>query len=108
VSSFSRLATQTAHVKAPAEISGGKRGEAALVLSDVACTPLDPISEETARRFGIETPYTVRECYVDSALTIGKGHVLVVDDQDYPIRAAEPWEWRGGRYLRLVVEVLQR
>lgn len=64
--SFGRLATVTAHTLRSPAITGGKRGEAVINLPEIHCTPLDPVSQETARRLAIDTPYNLLETFVDS------------------------------------------
>ena len=106
---FVRMATGRAVTKRPPALAGGRRGEPALHLADIACTPLDPVTAELAARLGLETPHTLRQTFVDGTLDVAGGDVLVVGDRDYPVRAVEPYEWSPGTtYLRLVLEVLAR
>lgn len=107
--SFARLATLTASTKRSPAIAGGKRGEPALHVPALACTPLDPVSAQTAQRIGLETPHTLLETYADGALLdVRASDVLVVGAREYPIRFVGDWEFRGGKYLHLVLEDLQR
>ncbi len=108
--SFRRMARLTASTKRSPLIAGGKVGVPALHVPELRCTPLDPISAETAQRLGLDTPYTLRQIFVaDVAPDVVKGDLLVVDGHEYPVRAVEPWDWSPGEtYLRVVVEVLER
>ena len=100
---FRRLAKVVANTKRAPVISGGKRGAPATNLIGLRCLPLDPVSAELAQRVGLSTPHETLQTAVDAALDVKEGDVLVVGSREYPIRACEEWEWRGSRYLRLVL-----
>jgi hypothetical protein len=109
VAAFYLMATETVSTKRLPPLVGGKRGEPELHLTGLACTPLDPVTESTINRLQLRTPYTMRECYMETG-DVAKGDLLVLDDRDYPIQAVEARRWPadGSRYLHLVVEALER
>nr|ASV43905.1 hypothetical protein [Hot spring virus BHS1] len=74
------------------------------ILTGLACTPLDPVSAETQTRLKLDSPYELRQCSFQSGHDIRKGDLISLDGVDYPVRAVEDYDWRGGTYLRVVVE----
>src|SRR5688572_11129417 len=62
------FATVTAQTKRSPRVTAGKRGEPELHLPDFLCTPLDPVTAETAIRLGLEAPYTLRQTFVAGPL----------------------------------------
>jgi hypothetical protein len=106
---FYLLATETVSTKRLPPMVGGKRGAPALHLAGLSCTPLDPVTENTLNRLRLNTPHTLRECYMESGDVV-KGDLLVLGERDYPIREVEArtWPGDGSRYLHLVVEALER
>jgi hypothetical protein len=110
--SFGLLATHRAAIFAPPGIEGGKRGEAAPVIEDVACMPLDYVSAQAALRLGLEAPAKLRQTFMDGVQRVPRGAYLMLDGkpQKYAIRSTEPWDWDGtGRdqYTHLIVEALE-
>lgn len=103
---FAHHATLSASTKR-ATVSSGKRASPTTNLTGIACTPLDVVEDEVARRAGLETPHTLLQTFIDAGLDVRAGDLLVVGSQEYPIRAAAAWEWRGASYLHLIVEELQ-
>lgn len=105
---FRRLARVTANTKRAPSLSGGKRAAAATHLVGLRCTPLDSVSAETARRFGLDTPYTQRQTFTVET-DIVPGDFLVVGGAEYPIRAVANNEWDAQtRTLQLILEELKR
>jgi hypothetical protein len=104
--SFTKLATVSASTKRNPAPSSGKVGALATNLSSLSCTPLYPVSDETANRFGLENPFEYKETFVQGGLDIKKGDYLVIGSEQYPIRFMESWAWPpdGVARLRLVVE----
>lgn len=108
--SFTRLATVTAATKRLPPLSGGKRGEPTVWITSLRCTPLDPAEDQRARdlafrlRQVLDGPFEMMQTFVDAALDIVEGDVLVVDGIDYPVRGVDRWTWRGSTYLRLLIE----
>lgn len=109
--SFSRMATVMAATRRSPDLdSDGQRGEPEPYLAGIPCTPLDPAEDQQARdlafrlRQELNSPITLLQTFVDSAADIGEGDVLVVDLVEYPVRGVDRWEWRGSRYLRLLLE----
>jgi hypothetical protein len=69
--SFRRMATVTAGTKRT------KKGEPATVLSNLKCTPLDPVDPELRRRLALETPHELLQTFIaDSA---GFVHLILED-----------------------------
>lgn len=100
--SFLKMATVTASTKR-SSMSGALRGTPTTNLTGVICLPLDPVSAETMTRLKLDSGYEVRQTYVDAALDIKEGDVLVVSGVDYEIRAVAEWVWRGAQYLNLIL-----
>ena len=107
--SFTKLATVTASTKRNPDVSGGKVGAAATNLSSLVCTPMYPVSDETAHRLGLDNPFEFKECFVQGGLDIVKGDYLVISSEEYPIRFVEAWSWPPDDEdrLRLVVEDIE-
>jgi len=76
--SFSYLATEKAMTKRAPEIQSMKRGEPIINLVGLHCMPLDPVSSETIRRFGLESPVNLLETY----LADGDQYVHLVVERD--------------------------
>jgi len=106
--SFAKLITVTASTKRSPNVSGGKRGAPATWLTLVMCTPLDPVDAELRQRMALETPHELKHTFTDADLDITEGDFLVVNGVEYPIKAVEDWEWRGSKYLHLVIEEIKR
>ena len=111
---FDRIANVTASTKRPPSVSDGKRGSPATNISSLSCTPLDPADpgtrSELQERLGLETPYELLQTYVDTALDIKEGDILVVDGTEYPIRAVADWAAAGSMpaYKALIIEELKK
>lgn len=107
--SFARAANVTASTKRPPTISGGKRGAPATNIESLSCTPLDPISPELAQRLALDTPHELLQTFVDTALDIREGDILVVSSTEYPIRAVGDWATAASMpaYKWLVIEDLK-
>lgn len=103
---MTRVATQTASTwRIQTDPVSGRRGESALYLSDLRCTPLDPVDPETRARLVLDTPHELRVTYVVGTHDIKKGDVLVVDRLEYPIAVVADWSDRNP-FMMLVVERL--
>jgi hypothetical protein len=61
---LSRMARTSCSTKRYPEISGGKRSAAAVNLTGLKCTPLDPVDADTARRNELNTPYQLRTTFI--------------------------------------------
>lgn len=107
--SFTRAANVTASTKRPPTISSGLRGAPETYLTDIACTPLDPVDPELKQRMGLDSPHELLQTFVDTALDIVEGDILVIDSEEYPIRAVGDWASTGSMpaYKWLVVEELK-
>lgn len=106
--SFTRLATVTASTKRPPALSGGNRGVPATKIASLKCLPLMPASEnrtsEIQERPGLSSPVKLLTTFVDSALDIAEGDILVIGSASYSIKTAESWPWLGSTYLKLTLE----
>lgn len=71
---FRRMATKTASTKRAPAISSGKRGDATTKLTNLKCTPLDPVSAEIQKRIALDTPMELLQTF----LTDGSGFLLLV------------------------------
>jgi hypothetical protein len=71
---FRRMATKAASTKRAPAISSGKRGASTSHLTNLKCTPLDPVSAEIQRRIALDTPMELLQTF----LTDGAGFVLIV------------------------------
>lgn len=100
--SFLKMATVTASTKR-SSMSGALRGTPSTYLTGITCMPLDPVSAETLTRLKLDSGYDVRQTYVDASLDIKEDDVLVVNSVDYEIKSVADWEWRGSRYLNLIL-----
>ena len=108
--SFARAANVTASTKRPPAISSGKRGTPATNIASLSCTPLDPIDAELRQRLALDTPHELLQTFVDTALDINEGDILVVGSAEYPIRAVGDWATTASMpaYKWLVVEELKK
>ncbi len=100
---FTRLAAKTAVVKR-STMTAGVGAAPVTVLAGLKCTPLDPVSAETQTRLRLDSPFELRQCSFQSGYDIRKGDLLIVDGTASTVRAVEDYDWRGGTYLRVVVE----
>jgi hypothetical protein len=113
MSSFERLATVSASTKR-ASISGGKRGAPSEYLTGLSITPLDPADPATRaeiqHRLGLETPLELLQTFINGAVDVKEGDVLVVGSNEYPIKAVGGWAAGASApaYRRLIVEELKR
>lgn len=104
-----RLATKVVSFKRPPVTVGGKRGTPTVFLTDIRCTPLDPVDPEIRFRLGIETPFELLQTFVMSNSDVVAGDILVTSTNvEYPVKSVGEWEWRGSMFLHLYVEDLKR
>lgn len=61
---FARMASVTCSTKRSPAVTSGKRGTPTTKLASLTCTPLDPVSSETAVYLNIKTPYTTRQTII--------------------------------------------
>ncbi len=98
----------TASVKAPATITDGVRGKPVTSIIELMCTRLDPINKgEIEERFQIEAPRSSLQAFTWTIETINVGDTLVVDTDEYPIRALGKWADGDGTLYELVLEDMQ-
>lgn len=106
---FRRMAVETAATKRAPAPSSGLVGAAAVYLTGLRCTPLDPVNAEIAQRLGLDTPHEVLQTFAEGQHDIREGDILVCNDKSYPIRAVEDWRWDARTVTqRLVLEQLKR
>lgn len=105
MSSFSKLASVTASTKRGGGIdANGLEIAYTTHIASLKCLPLDPVDPEIAQ--GIEglSFREILQTAVQGGLDIVEGDALVVDSQEYPIRAVAEWVWLGTDYLILTLE----
>ncbi len=93
----------TAMAKRGAMVNG-VRGAASIHVTDMVISALDPVTPEIAARVSTKAPTELLQVYVEGSPDLREGDMLVVNDRDYPIRSCAEWDWRGSRFLHLVVE----
>ena len=104
-----RLATEVVSFKRSPITVGGKRGTPTTFLTDIKCTPLDPVDPETRFRLGVDTPHEILQTFVIQSVDVHEGDILVAaDNVEYPIKAVGEWEWRDTKFLHLYIEDLKR
>ncbi len=73
---FRRLASLSAATKrATMDALTGKRTAATTYLSNLTCTPLDPVSAELASTMGLDTPHELKQCFLGDST--GFLHVVI-------------------------------
>ena len=104
-----RLATEIFSFKRPPVTVGGKRGTPTVFLTDVRCTPLDPVDPEIRFRLAIETPHEILETFVMSDVDVREGDILIdASSVEYPVKSVGEWKWKNTMFLHLYVEDLKR
>lgn len=103
-----RFLTVTASTKRAPAIAGGKRGAPVVNLASLRCMPLDPVDPELRQRLALTTPHELLQTFAIGPLDIVEGDILIVAATEYPIRSCAEWEWRGSKFLHLVLEDLKR
>lgn len=74
---FRLMANVSASTKRSPAISSGKRGSPTTNLSNLKCTPLDPVSSDIQERIALDTPMELLQTF----LADGNGFVhLVLED----------------------------
>lgn len=74
---FRRMAKKACKTKRAGSVSSTDAGQIAVNLSDLRCTPLDPVSPEIQKRVALDTPMELLQTF----LTDGDGFVhLVLED----------------------------
>ena len=71
------FARETVSIKRSPAMTGGKRGEPAVHLSAVCCTPLFPATGDILKREDLQTPHTLMQAYLDGGDTV---YALVLED----------------------------
>lgn len=95
--------TKTAQTKRAAMVNG-MRGTPTTYLASVSISPLDPVSSEIAMRVAGKAPHELLQTFVEGAVDVREGDVLVVDGKEYPIRSCAEWKWHNSEYRHLVLE----
>lgn len=60
--------------KVTASTSRVRKGSPSTILSNVKCTPLDPVDPELRRRLGLDTPHELKQTFISD----GSGFVRIV------------------------------
>lgn len=92
-SSFAWMATVTASTKRRG-MTDGKETAPAVNIASLKCLPLDPVSPMMVQSISGLRFHELLQTQVEGGLDIKKGDILVVGTNEYPIRAAEKWNWR--------------
>lgn len=91
---WTRLATESADVLR-GQIAGGKRGAPVVVLSGLACTPVQPLSGADSgallQRLKWDTPHQAKETFVAGHHGIRTGDTLRIGERTYTVRDAAEW-----------------
>lgn len=104
-----RLATETVSFKRPPITVGGKRGTPTIFLTDIRCTPLDPVDPDIRFRLAVETPHELLQTFVFVDQGIKEGDILVdANNTEYPIKSVGEWKWKSTKFLHLYLEDLKR
>lgn len=85
-------------------VSGGKSAEAEAHLSNVRCTPMLPLSNETAIRAGLDSPAGRWVVYVPLDTDVRGGDIVVMRGKRYPVKVASPYQ--AIRHERGVIELI--
>lgn len=108
--SAAAFCTVTASTKRNTDLGGGKRGPAETYLTNLAITPLWPVSGETVRLLGITGAQLreLKECYHVPAPGVAlpdvvEGHTLVVAGAEYPVSYVSEWTDGAVPTLHIVV-----
>lgn len=100
--------TITASTKRNVDLGSGRTGAATENLASLAVTPLWPVSADTVRSEGLNSPREYKECYhVPSGAALPdviEGDVLVHGGSEYPIYSVAEWTDSGVPCLRIVVQ----
>ena len=108
---FTLMATVTASTTRRPNADAGELFQVpASSIASLKCTPLDQLDAETAHLFGLMTPYTSRQTFVQSGLDIVKGDILTVGSTAYDIRSVESYQWTpdsAAVYARLILELAE-
>lgn len=91
-------------------VSSGKRGSPVVYLTDIASSPLDPVSPEVALRVPGKAPHELLQVFVLADHDIREGDILVDSNgKEYPIKSVAEWKWPIGNtmFLHLVLEDLK-
>jgi len=103
--------TITASTKRNVSLGGGRTGAAVTYLASLLVTPLWPVSADTVRSEGLNSPREYKECYhVPSGVTLPdvlEGDVLVHGGSSYPIFSAAEWTDGSVPCLRIVVQQIK-
>ena len=101
-----RFMTLRADVLRSPPVTDGRRGVPEQHLTNIPCTPLDPVEPDLRERLGLRTPHELLQTFMGD-VDVREGDILVVNGQEYPIRSCAEWEWRGETFRHLIVEDLK-
>lgn len=102
---FNYAATETANVLRSPAMASGKVGVPAAHLSDVPILPLMPITPEILELYKLSSPREKYVTYVNNAVDIQEGDVLVVDSLQFLVKAVGPW-LEPRPYIEVVIELV--
>ena len=108
MSSFTRLATDTAIVKRYVIVAGKGVGSTTTVVPELAITPPANIDYNTAQRVGtthrpiLESPYKFRMVLFEGVQDVEQGDIMTINSVDYPVRHVEDWTLIGAAQDRMI------
>ena len=106
MSSFARLATQTASTKRSGGIVNGLEVGYSTNIASLKCLPVMPVDPDLAQSFeGISFRELIMTA-VEGGLDIVEGDIFVIGATEYPIRVVAEWPWKptGEDRLMIVLE----
>jgi hypothetical protein len=107
--SFKRMAVERCDIKRSPVTAGGRIGTPVAYLSDLPCTPIDPVDAEVRQRPLFQAINEIVQTFISTDETITEGMLLVNRGVTYTIRAVEDWtHFRNETYLRLIMEQVKR
>lgn len=105
--SFAAMATVTASTKRNPAAVDGKIGEPETYLTALNIVPLMPISPEVAETLALSSPREAKSTFVESTIDIVEGDRLVVEANEYVVRAVGEWTGADADFREVVVEELK-
>ncbi len=103
---FEVMAAQAANcsITKPPLIVDGKRGQPESYLTNVNCTPVDPVSSDFELRPPLEKPVKLYRTCVEVTDEIKNGYRLVHGSTTYVVRNVDRLTWRGSVTQVLILE----
>ena len=105
-SAFTIMASRVSNcnILKPPSLVDGIRGAPETYLSDLDCTPIDPVSDDFELRPPLEKPAKLWQTTIETSSEIKNGYHLVHNAKTYVIRNVDAQEWRGSTVQTLILE----